>query len=161
MYERGDVQYLTDLHSRHWPAWHKTGETDTTHRWLSNQLEKIMRSIDPQTTLPYWDSTVYGSQPERSSLWDVLGHSGNYSDGYCVGDGIYKDWNLIPCMKRHWSPRGTIYPWFTPEFVSAYLQLSSSFSDFDGFSNGGDHFPIHLNVGGYEGQYSVSTAPYE
>ena len=118
-----------------------------------------MRSIDPGVTLPYWDPYTYAVQPERSSIWDTLGHSGNYSNGYSVPDGIYPDWDLVPTIKRHWQANGTILPWVTQEIVTSLLQTSK---DFLGIARIlGFHFAPHLNIGGYEGQYSHRNAPYE
>ena len=160
MYEKGIIQNLTDIHVKYWPEWHKTVEFILGHRWLSNELDKAMRSIDPQTALPYWDPYLYGSQPERSSIWETFGHSGNYSNGYSVPDGIYGDWKLIPAVKRHWSKDGTILPWFTPEFTTYYIQGSSDLNVLAILTTG-FHFPPHLLIGGYEGQYSYKNAPYE
>ena len=159
LYETGVVQRLTDFHYKYWPAWHKTTEFVTSHRWMEIQLEKAMREIDPNIALPYWETAVYGTQPERSSLWKTLGTNGSYANGYCVQDGIYGQWNLNPCMKRHWSPRRTIYPWYTPEFVTYTIQ-SPNFPEILS-RGGGQHFQPHLNIGGYEGQYSGRNAPYE
>ena len=160
MYESGVIQGLTDLHVKTWPAWHKTVEFIPTHRWFVNEFEKAMRIIDPTTTLPYWEPTTQGCQPERASLWDVLGHSGNYSNGYAVEDGIYGKWGLVPRVKRHWSHRRTIYPWDTPEYQTMFIQSAKTFEQLSQKSVN-DHFLVHLNVGGYEGQYSVRDAPYE
>ena len=110
MYKREDIQSLADLHYKTWPAWHKTPEGAPAHRWFTTEFEKIMRSIDHGTTLPYWDPYLYGTQPERSSIWETLGHSGDYSDAYEVPDGLYPRLNLATSIKRHW-PNGTIPPW--------------------------------------------------
>ena len=160
MYERGDVQRLADLHVKHWPAWHKGPEILPSHRWFTNEFERIMLSIDSYTTLPYWDPYTYGSQPERSSIWHTLGHSGTYANGYSVADGIYAEWGLIPTMKRHWSENGTITPWITQEFLTSMIQTARTMSEMVTLSVG-LHFPPHIHVGGYEGQYSHRNAPYE
>ena len=133
MYKRGDVQRLTDLHVKYWPAWHKTPEFLPGHRWINNEIEKIMRSIDPGVTLPYWDPHTYAVQPERSSIWDTLGHSGNYSNGYSVPDGLYALWDLVPSMKRHWEEGGTILPWFTQEIITSHIQTSTNFKELSPF----------------------------
>ena len=158
MYKRGDVQNLTDIHVKYWPAWHKTPEFLPGHRWLNFEFEKIMQSIDPGVTLPYWDPHIY-VQPERSSIWDTFGHSGYYSNGYSVPDGIYAEWDLVPSIKRHWQADGTILPWFTQEIVTSFIQTSKSFVDLARLA--GYHFGPHLNIGGYEGQFSYRNAPYE
>ena len=159
MYKKGDIQLLADLHAKVWPAWHKTMEAGPSHRWLITEFEKIMQSIDPGTTLPYYESPIYGAQPERSSIWETLGHSGKYSNGYDVPDGIYPEIHLATTVKRHW-PNGTIPPWTTPEFITYLIQSSRSLPDFN-LKILGLHFQPHLNVGGYEGQMSYRVAPYE
>ena len=63
-------------------------------------------------------------------------------------------------MKRHWSLRGTIYPWATPEYQTYALQTAKSLASFVNLARS-DHFHVHLNVGGYEGQYSVPLATLE
>ena len=159
MYKKGDVQRLTDLHVKTWPAWHKTAEFLPGHRWFANNFEQLMQQIDPGVTLPYYDIYTYAVQPERSSIWNTLGHSGNYSNGYSVPDGVYASWNLVPTIKRHWQANGTILPWFTQEIFTSVIQTSHSYPEMNRII--GSHFPPHLNIGGYEGQYSYRNAPYE
>ena len=160
LYADGTIQYLSDLHQKWWPSWHKSPEFLASHRWSNNQLEKAMRSIDPTVTMPYSFPWTYGCQAERASIWDYLGTHGNYSNGYCVTDGKIYPNNLIPCLKREWSFRGTIYPMITPEFATHYLQNAKSFTQLFILANS-LHFQQHLNCGGYPGQYSVKNAPYE
>ena len=160
MYERGDVHRLADVHVKVWPAWHKTPEFFPSHRYFAIEFERLMQKIDPGVTLPHWDSYTYGAQPDRSSIWDTLGHSGNYSTGYSVTDGIYGELNLVPTLKRHWLPDGKLAPWFTQEFISSMIQSAENYREMTA-SSLGLHYPPLLNMGGYEGQYSVRSAPYE
>ena len=118
-----------------------------------------MRAIDQTVTLPYSFPWTYGQQPERISFWDYLGTYGNYSNGYCVTNEFYPR-DLVPCVKRQWSPRGTIYPWATPELGTHWLQVAQTVSQLLSM-NSGLHFQLHLNCGGYPGQYSIKNAPYE
>ena len=159
MYGNGDIQRLTEFHVKYWPAWHKSTEFFASHRWFVNRFEKLMQKIDPGVTLPYWDPHSFATQPERSSIWDTLGHSGNYSNGYAVPDGICAEWGLVPSIKRHWLPNGAIPPFFSQEFITSIIQSSNSYPEFTG--SAGIHFTPHLGVGGYEGQYSYRNAPYE
>ena len=128
------------------------------HRWITNEFEKAMRNIDPAVTLPYWDVYLNGIQPERSLIWDTLGHSGSYANGYQVPDGIYPTLGLLPTVKRHWSSRGIIYH-FTQETATAVVQLARSYPELLSYLHA-QHFPLHLVVGGYEGQLSGREAPY-
>ena len=98
---QGVVQNLTDIHVRYWPAWHKEIEYLSAHRFLQKEFDNYLLAIDPTVPLVYWDPYTYATHPELSSVWDVLGHSGNYSTGWCVRDGIYFDWGISrPCIKR-------------------------------------------------------------
>ena len=151
--------WLAEINRKWWPIWHKTGEFLASHRWLNNYLEEAMRAIDPTVTLPYSVPWTYGCQAERASIWKYLGTCGNYSNGYCVTDGKVYPENLVPAVKRQWSPSRTIYPMVTPEFGTYWLQNAKSFSQLLGMAS--EHFQQHLNCGGYSGQYSVKNGPYE
>ena len=159
LYDEGLFHYLADIHYKNWPAWHKTPEFVTSHRWLYNQLEVPMRAIDPDVTIPYSIPWLFGAQAERASIWEYFGTYGNYSNGYCVTDGFYPA-DLTPCLKREWSPRGTIYPMGTPEFITYLIQNSNSFGALL-LNVVGIHFEAHINYGGYPAQFSIRTATYE
>ena len=159
LYYKGFFHYIADLHVRYWPAWHKCPEFVSIHRWLYKQLEAQMRAIDPDVTIPYSFPWLFGTQAERASIWNYLGTSGNYSNGYCVTNGFYPG-ALIPCIKRQWSPRGTIYPMGTPEFITYLIHNSPNFPALT-VNVLGIHFQAHLNYGGYPGQLSITLAPYE
>jgi hypothetical protein len=118
-----------------------------------------MRAIDPDVTIPYSIPWLFGAQAERASIWDYFGTYGNYSNGYCVTNGFYPD-GLTPCLKRQWSPRGTIYPICTPEFITYLIQNSPNYAALSQ-NIAGIHFQAHLNYGGYPGELSVRTAPFE
>jgi hypothetical protein len=54
LFRNGVMDRLTWIHSHYWPATHKFAEAMIWHRWLLNELEKEMRKIKPDITLPYW-----------------------------------------------------------------------------------------------------------
>jgi len=54
LYRNGVMDRLTWIHSRYWPGTHKFAEAMIWHRWLLNEIEKEMRKIKPDITLPYW-----------------------------------------------------------------------------------------------------------
>ena len=56
MYLRGVMDRIADVHQRFWPEHHKTAEFAVSHRWLIHVLEKEMRKISPEITLPYYVS---------------------------------------------------------------------------------------------------------
>ena len=120
---------------------------------------KAMREIDPYVSLPYSIPWVYGTQPERASIWDHFGSYGNHTNGHCVSNGFYPD-NMYPCVKREWSPRGTIYPWSTPEFITRMIQTANTYSQLVSFVLG-IHFQYPVLIGGNAGHYSGRGGNYE
>ncbi|XP_054163650.1 uncharacterized protein LOC128961435 [Oppia nitens] len=160
LYTNGVIANLTDTYVRYWAAWHETGELFLAQRWLAYELESAMQQIDPGVILPYWCPWPAAAHPERSIVWDTFGHNGSYPGGYCVGDGVYNTWGLIPCVKRHWSPRGTIYPWASPELDTNLLHYGTLYELFY-LAYIGIYYQPLINAGGYEGQFSKQDAPYD
>lgn len=85
------------------------------HRWFVLEYENLLREIDPDITLPYWDWSLVGASPFESSFWatDASGFGGNGNPpGGCVDTGPFREgeFSLIPsagggCLKREFYGR--------------------------------------------------------
>lgn len=118
---------FTKIHDTHWAATHKFSEGFVFHRWFANELEKEMLKINPNVTLPYWDTTSDFSAPEKSIIWNWFGRSGNANGNFCVSDGPFANTQLnYPnrhCLRREWNRDGTISPLEAPEWLSVVNQI--------------------------------------
>ena len=66
------------------------------HRYYILQMENLLRSIDCQITLPYWDWSYAGlNSSEVSELWSNesygLGGNGDPDKGFCVQTGMFRE----------------------------------------------------------------------
>jgi hypothetical protein len=86
LYDTGDIDEFTKIHSTNWPTVHKLTEGVIWRRWITNELEKKMLKIDPTVTLPYWQWTEPFAAPEKDITFEWFGHAGNASNDYCVTD---------------------------------------------------------------------------
>ena len=168
---------LADIHMRYWPEYHKSAEFAPSHRWVIHLLEKEMRKISPGISLPYYvrikliielnyqlkntqAAQVDAAHPEKSIVWQMLGTTGIHNTGYCLTDGLYAGLNTNRCIRRQWSENGTVPAIDGLEHLSTLLQLPKTTWE-QIFLFGGLHFITHLAFGGYRGDMSLDTAPYE
>ena len=103
---------------------------------------------------------VDSAHPEKSIVWQMMGTTGVHNTGYCLRDGLYSGLNTNRCTRRQWSANGTVPPIDGLELYTSLLQFSQTFMmQYSFFS--GLHFITHLAVGGYRGDFSIDTAPFE
>jgi hypothetical protein len=89
----------------------------TWHRWYILQYENLLRQIDCNITVPYWDWSVVAGNPWGATSRD-LWYSGNSGfggngvpPGSCVQTGPFREgvWQLTPsaaaprCLKREFA----------------------------------------------------------
>ena len=153
---------FADANSKFWPAIYKTGELIPHIRRVVYEFDQAMKKIDSRVTLPYWEWWTYAAQAERQILLSKwIGTNGTYANGWCVENGIlFNGTKPTPCLKRHWSLRGTVYPYAGPEFVTSAIQTSEDYPLFYSKILPLLYLPM-VALGGYEGQLSSRDAPYE
>ena len=182
LYLNGVMDRIADVHQKYWPETHKAAEFAPFHRWINHELEKEMRKICPGITLPYYVSLKSlglsknleksliliktqspheeRAHPEKSIVWQILGTSGVHNTGYCLTDGLYAGLKTNRCIKREWNENGTIPVIDGPEHHTFWMQNAKTYNESTGLI-GGNHFVPHLAFGGYRGDMSVDTAPFE
>ncbi|KAJ1822885.1 hypothetical protein LPJ75_000188 [Coemansia sp. RSA 2598] len=123
------------------------------HRRFVLEFENLGRRIDPQFTIPYWDTTRDYRDPASSPVLrnGTLGGNGRGADG-CVVDGIQANWSLgFPsrhCMQRRYSSGDRMKPWVSPEVISSYIQSDRRLTTFREHIEFGIHGATHLGLGG-------------
>ena len=71
------------------------------HRWFILQYENLLRDIEPNVTLTYWDWSMVMAKPFDSNLWDnnpwSFGGSGHGVNNTVI-NGPFKepDWKMVP-----------------------------------------------------------------
>ncbi|KAJ2385071.1 hypothetical protein GGI23_006788 [Coemansia sp. RSA 2559] len=123
------------------------------HRRFVLELENMGREIDPDFTVPYWDSTLDYRDPASSPVLrrESLGGNGRGPDK-CVRDGIQGGWTMgFPnrhCLRRDYNRGGSIDSWIPAEVISSYIQSDSRLSRFREHIEYGIHGAVHLGLGG-------------
>jgi hypothetical protein len=174
LYTNGVVANLTDIYVRYWQAWHASGEIIPAHRWLAYELESYMQQIDPTVSLPYWvfiecNISLYNYYLNEYLLSVSVDSGRTPGKVYRLGH-LWPQWKLfgrVLCGRRHlqrvgshWSPRGTIYPWASPELDTNLLHFGTLYELYY-LAYIGIYYQPLVNIGGYEGQFSHRDAPYE
>ena len=160
LYANGFMSELAQIHARCWVPWHKSMEAVISHRMLQNRLERAMLSIDPQVTLPYWQTNEDCATPHESLIWQYFGTTGTNASNWCVTDGPFTAQTQSQCIQRQWNSDGTISPWYCPDILNIGLGMTFAYPILM-FLALGLHFHEHLNIGGWNGHYSQNYAPYE
>jgi len=101
------------------------------------------------------------SDPKKSLVFKYFGTNGTYANGHCVEDGMFEGLGLKECVRRHWRNNNQLMtPFESPEMFTNWLQHSEQPTLMAALF-GSFHFVHHLSIGGYEGDFSVPSAPYE
>ena len=98
--------------------------------------------------------------PHETIIWKYFGTHGTKENNWCVTDSVFTEETKDRCIKREWNPDGTIPPWYCPEIDIGLVSSPFTMPIF-WIGAAATHFHAHLNGGGYNGHYSISTAPYE
>ncbi|XP_046858741.1 tyrosinase-like [Xenia sp. Carnegie-2017] len=110
------------------------------HRWFVLQYENLLREIDDDFTMPYWDWSLEAGEPFTSHVWDTskagLGGDGQATT-FCVQTGLFREheW-LLPsaanttklCLRRRFNGVGLF-----PTRVDMNLLLKKTYDQFDDF----------------------------
>ncbi|KAJ1725722.1 hypothetical protein LPJ53_000201 [Coemansia erecta] len=123
------------------------------HRRFVLEFENLGRRIDPQFTIPYWDTTREYRNPASSPVLrsNALGGNGEGPDG-CLPNGIQGNWQMsFPsrhCLRRDYSNGDSMNPWIAPEVISSYIQRDNSLDRFREHIEFSIHGATHLGLGG-------------
>ena len=96
--------------------------------------------------------------PHYSLMWKYFGRAGNRFNDHCIVGSVLS--NMTQCVRRQWAYDTIIPSWNPIEYMDSVLQRAESLSDWFSLMND-PHFKVHLSVGGWSGQMSVTDAPYE
>ncbi|RKP05210.1 hypothetical protein THASP1DRAFT_32954, partial [Thamnocephalis sphaerospora] len=108
------------------------------HRAYLFEVEKVLQTIDPSITIPYWDWAYDYEAPHTSLLLSsaYFGGNGDHSHDNCVVDGVFADWKPNSdndCIVRTYDGGDHINPWWSwddlrklPLSQSGYVQFSDT-----------------------------------
>lgn len=103
------------------------------HRWFLIGYENILRQVDPNITLIYWDWSVVMGTPWDINLWDdndySFGGNGNSSYYHIVDTGGFKqpEWKIVPGAGPYSKINMTRYFNYTKPDIPSALHLALLF----------------------------------
>ncbi|XP_031561120.1 A disintegrin and metalloproteinase with thrombospondin motifs adt-1-like isoform X2 [Actinia tenebrosa] len=155
------VYFMKGIHGRmHFLTW---------HRWFILQYENLLRQIDCNITVPYWDWSVVSGNPWGTSPSDFWysGNSGFGGNGVqptgCVQTGVFREgaWTLVPsagpskCLKRFLNGH-------PPDSIAIAQLLKLDPKDFNSFELGlrvNFHDVVHCLIDGTMCSFDSAAAP--
>ncbi|KAJ2881598.1 hypothetical protein IWW38_005777, partial [Coemansia aciculifera] len=132
---------------------HGTSQFLVFHRNFINSYEYILQRYNPAVTVPYWNMMVDFQNPANSPVLSskYLGGNGVGAQG-CVSTGIASSWSLAyptpHCLTRAYNNGTTINSWYSPEFVTSFMQRSQTYTDFRTSMENSVHGAVHLGLNG-------------
>ena len=116
---RRDYEDFLEIHSLQFNnGIHERNQFLPWHRWFLLEYENLLKRINCNVTVPYWDWSLWARRPFAASLWGGenhhIGGNGTGADG-CVRDGRFGqgDWTLPDkspdgrpirgCLKRNFT----------------------------------------------------------
>ncbi len=134
------------------------------HRWYLLALENLLRRIDCNVTIPYWDWSLEPQTWQNSILWAAqcgLGGDGNPADNDHVTTGEFRrsNWMLTP------SAGGWLQRQFNgdvPDCASVAMIQRSGVAEFDTwhtFISSNLHDAVHCIIGGTMCTQESANAP--
>ncbi|XP_031566331.1 uncharacterized protein LOC116301419 [Actinia tenebrosa] len=142
----------------------------TWHRWYILTYENLLREVDCNFTVAYWDWAAAAGRPWATGAQDVWysGDSGFGGNGVapeeCVNTGPFRQgvWSLVPpvltppnCLKRGFNdnPEGTV------EIQILLNTAAEDFVDFELALRGRFHDTVHCLIGGTMCEQDSAAAP--
>ena len=133
------------------------------HRWFTLEYENLLRQIDSQIVIPYWDWSLMGGDPFKSDFWatDDSGFGGNGNPpGECVDTGPFREGEFSlgrsaggGCLTRN----------FTCYFPNAVhvrtLLTNTDLIEFESSIDGIFHNEVHNSIGGLMARMDAASAP--
>ncbi|KAJ2521755.1 hypothetical protein H4217_001185 [Coemansia sp. RSA 1939] len=153
LHEDGVISRFAKSHQALFEQVHGATAFFPFHRRFVLELENMGREIDPEFTVPFWDSTLDYDNPAGSPVLrrESIGGNGSGPDR-CQLEGIQGDWTMdFPdrhCLRRDFNQGDSIEPWVPAEVISSYIQSDSRLSRFGEHIEYGIHGVVHLGLGG-------------
>jgi len=137
---------------------HNNADFFPFHRKFTREFEKLLQSVNPTVTIPYWDWTLDASNPARSPVWgsDILGGQGDLNDLCRTKTGpfayktcFYASNNLGKhYLRRCWTGPGSLWSFSSYPVVQNIITNSANFATFRSQFESNPHSIPHLAIGG-------------
>ncbi|KAJ1917956.1 hypothetical protein H4219_002897 [Mycoemilia scoparia] len=153
MHRDGWYDWYSQIHNTLAGLIHSNSLFFPFHRQFILDFESTMKRYDPKAFLPYWNSMVDFQRPDKSPVLSsqFLGSNG-VAGSQCVKDGLPQNWNRkyprSGCMQRKYNGPGgnSINPLYSPEAISYFMQISSTYKDLRNNIENSIHGAVHLGI---------------
>ena len=135
------------------------------HRWYILALENLLRQVDCNITVPYWDWSLEPQSWQNSTFWAAecgFGGDGDHSNNYHVENGVFSqsnNWRLASSadgsLQRHFN--GNV-----PDCATVALIQRTGIAEFNtwhNFVSSNLHDSVHCIIGGTMCTSSAAGAP--
>lgn len=133
------------------------------HRTYLRELERQLQAVDPGLMLPYWNTSLDATAPERAPVWAADRFGGTNSSSGCVTNGYFAGLEAYyparHCLSRTWDQGTRISPWHSIEAINSIVASSQTYLAFRVAVENGAHGKVHASFGGDMRGMSAANDP--
>ncbi|KAJ1675362.1 hypothetical protein EV182_001422 [Spiromyces aspiralis] len=162
VYDEGWLDNLTENHFTSGANVHGVPVFFPWHRQFIWDYENLLRKVDSEITLPYWDWTLDAAKPPLSQVFhsNYMGGSGNPNQLNCLMNGPFRYWQVtttVPhCLQRNFN---MTQQFWGPDVLLEVQRNSQMYSDLQPLIENTIHAIIHLFIGGDMAQLISTNDP--
>ncbi|KAJ1916374.1 hypothetical protein H4219_003820 [Mycoemilia scoparia] len=150
----GWFDYFANVHNNVYNNVHSNVMFNPFHRYFVLLFEQTAKGYDSRFVMPYWDAAADFADPASSVVLSdkYVGGRGDPNDDFCVKQGPQANMTVsIPnphCLARIYNNGKKLNPWYSPEAIAHFIQISSDMSMFRNYIEDSIHGSVHLAIAG-------------
>ncbi|KAJ2346095.1 hypothetical protein IWW50_004032 [Coemansia erecta] len=153
MQRDGWFQWFAYLHTQWFPQIHGHSQFFPFHRRFVYEWERVGKQYNSAFAQPYWDEMRDYRTPATSQVLTSNWVGGNgQGSGSCVQNGLQAGWTMTypnsHCFTRNFRNNGNLGSWYSPEYISSFVQTSANMAAFRPGIEFSLHGIVHLDIGG-------------
>ncbi|KAJ2497714.1 hypothetical protein GGH96_004897 [Coemansia sp. RSA 1972] len=161
MQRDGWFQWFAYLHRTWFSQIHGHSQFFPFHRRFVHEWERVGKQYNGAFAQPYWDEMRDYRTPASSQVLTSNWVGGNgQGANFCVQNGLQAGWTMTypnsHCFTRNFRNNGNPTSWYSPEYISSFVQTSANMAAFRPGIEYSLHGIVHLDIGG---EMSQPTSP--